>query len=96
MYSGPIWIQVINDEVTYAKVTWSNEPVPEEHVQDIETIDDIFDMIERAEKDADELDVDYSDEGYPVRVSIDWIKEAVDDEMMLEISNVVPGTQLID
>lgn len=95
-FAGPIWIQVIDNDVTFAQITWSNEPVPTEHLDEIETIDDIFDMIERAEKEADDLHVEYSTNGYPSVVNIDWIKEAVDDEMFLEISNVVSGIQLPD
>ena len=50
-------------------------------------------MIERAEKDADEFLVEYAKEGYPTLISIDWIKEAVDDEMYFQISAVQPGIQ---
>lgn len=86
-------MQVIDREVSVAVNTWNNEEVEGEHLQYVETIDDLFDMIERAEKDADEFLVEYAIEGYPTLISIDWIKEAVDDEMYFQISAVQPGIQ---
>ena len=95
-WGGSLWIQVIDDEVTLAFRTETNEPVPDEHLDELETIDEIFDMIERAEREADQLDVTWSDEGYPSEVSIDWIRNAVDDEMMIRISGVTPGVHPVD
>jgi len=95
-WGGQMWIQVVDDEIVTAFMTERNEPVPSEHFGDLHTIDDVFDMIDRAEREADELEVEWADEGYPSRVFIDWIEEAVDDEMHLEISGVVPGIHPID
>lgn len=95
-YGGTYWVQVVDGEVVYAHRTFDNDPVPADDLHVIESIDDIFNLIEEAEQEADELEVEYSDDGYPVRVSIDWIKPAVDDEMFLEVSEVVPGVQRID
>ncbi len=91
--SGEHFVQVIDREISVAVNTWSNEEVEGEHLQYVETIDDLFNMIERAEKDADEFLVEYAKEGYPTLISIDWIKEAVDDEMYFQISAVQPGIQ---
>lgn len=95
-HGGTYWVQVINDEVHLALNTYENEEVPAEDLHIFETVDDIFDMIERAEREADELEVEYSNDGYPVTVMIDWIKPAVDDEMYIEISELIPGIQRID
>ncbi len=96
MYGGTFWIQVINDDVHLAFNTFDNAAVPAEDLHIFETIDDIFELIERAEREADELEVEYSDDGYPLSVMIDWIKPAVDDEMYIQISELTPGIQQID
>lgn len=52
------------------------------------TIDELFDVIENARKKADELDVEYDQEfGYPEYISIDYIKEAIDDEISYRVQN---------
>lgn len=94
--SGMMWVQVVDHEVVYAYAEWEERPVPQDQLAYIETIEAIFDMIKRAEKEADEWNVEWADEGYPSRVSIDWIKEAIDDEMYLEVSDVVPGYAMTD
>ena len=96
LYGGTYWVQVIDGEVAYAHQTFDNQPVPADDLHIIESIEDIFDLIDEAEQDADEMEVDYSDDGYPVRVMIDWIKPAVDDEMYFEVSGVVQGLHQID
>jgi len=96
IHAGEFRVQVVDGDVTEAVGGFENQRVPASDLQYIESIDDIFDMIERAEGEADEMEVEYSDNGYPTLVSIDWIKQAVDDEMILEISDVVLGTQRVD
>ena len=56
-----------------------------------ETIDDMFDMIVDAEKNADRLEVEYSVHGYPSSIDIDWIQDAVDDEMLLTVEELTLG-----
>lgn len=52
------------------------------------TIDDLFDVIENAREKADELDIEYNQEfGYPEYISIDYIKEAIDDEVSYRVEN---------
>ena len=96
VWEGAVWIQVVDQEITAAFWTERNEPVPPEHFNELHTIDELFDMIQRAEREADEIEVEWADEGYPSRVFIDWIEEAIDDELFLEISSVVPGIAQID
>jgi hypothetical protein len=83
-------VTVQDGKVTTAINQWRNEAVSAEHLQYIETIDAIFDLIEQAQLEADQIEVEYSDEGYPTQVSIDWIEQAVDDELSLSISDVRP------
>jgi len=96
VWEGAVWIQVVDQEITAAFWTERNEPVPPEYFNELQTIDELFDMIQRAEREADEIEVEWADEGYPSRVFIDWIEEAIDDELFLEISSVIPGIAKID
>ncbi len=94
--AGPFFVQVIDTDVVTAISTHSNEVVRPEDLQYIETVDDVFDMIEDALENADEIEVEYSEFGYPTSVDIDWIKQAVDDEMFITISELQPGIAIID
>jgi hypothetical protein len=52
------------------------------------TIDDLLADVARAKKEATgEVKVDYDDNGVPVEASIDWVKNAIDDEMTWRIEN---------
>ena len=96
MNGGSFWVQVVDSEVVFAINNFSQEPVSVEYLQNFETIDDIFDMVRNAEKDADELVVQYSEFGYPSMVTIDWNVMAIDDEISLTVSNLILGVALID
>lgn len=59
--------------------------------QDYNTIDKVFDYLEKETKEADQITIDYDPTyGFPTDVSIDRIKEAIDDEMYLTLSNFEP------
>lgn len=52
------------------------------------TIDELFEVIENAREKADKLTVEYDQNlGYPTSVGIDYIKEAIDDEVTYKIDN---------
>lgn len=52
------------------------------------TIDELFDVIENAREKADELNVEYNQEfGYPQFITIDYMKEAIDDEVSYKVDN---------
>lgn len=88
---GEHWVQVENGIVTAAHNIWRDQPVLPEHLEYIESIEVIFEMIERAKDGAHTLQVEYSDHGYPTLVSIDWIELAIDDEISYRISDVQVG-----
>ena len=88
---GEHWVQVKNGSVTSAYNIWRDEPVLEQDLQWIESMEDIFDMIQSAQTEAFSVQAEYSEWGYPTSVSIDWIEFAVDDEISLTISDVHPG-----
>ena len=56
---------------------------------DSPTIDKLLADVKRAEKEATgEVKVDYDKNGVPIEASIDWIKNAIDDEMSWRIENL--------
>ncbi|MGB1049866.1 MAG: DUF6174 domain-containing protein [Rhodothermales bacterium] len=93
---GEHWVQVGDGQVVFALRVYDNQPVLADQLEWLETMDEVFDMIERAETEADRLEITWSDEGYPAEFFIDWIEEAADDEMGMTISNVIAGIQLRD
>lgn len=59
--------------------------------ESFQTIDELFDIIENAQNNADELVVEYNQRsGYPEHIDIDYIKEAIDDEMTYRVDNFEP------
>ncbi len=93
---GSFWVQVVDLEIVFAINNYSQEHLPDEHLEYFETIDDIFEMLRNATKGADELTVQYSEFGYPSVVTIDWELLAIDDEVSLTVSNLILGVALID
>jgi len=90
--SGAMRVTVVDGEVISAVREADNEPVPEEQLEWVESIEDLFDAIDRARTEgADRLEAAYAREGYPTRIFIDWIEGAVDDEMRYEVSAVDVG-----
>ncbi|MGH1357296.1 MAG: DUF6174 domain-containing protein [Burkholderiaceae bacterium] len=55
-------------------------------VQNPQTVAGLFDLIRRARQEADELEVRFDDAlDFPDRISIDWYRNAVDDEYGLTV-----------
>lgn len=53
------------------------------------TIKELFEVIENARKKADKLRVEYDRKlGYPAHIEIDYIKEAIDDEVTYIVNNL--------
>jgi hypothetical protein len=83
--------QVVNQSVQSS----SDNPVDEAQVRDFyqsyNTIEKVFDYVGEAVRDADETTIEYNQNfGFPTDVSVDWIKQAVDDEIYLTITNFEP------
>jgi hypothetical protein len=56
-----------------------------------QTIDSLFDFTSVAVGKADEIKTEYDPKyGYPTRVQIDYIKQAMDDELALSVSDFEP------
>ena len=70
----------------------TDEPVPPEVLQYLETVEDLFDVIEWAiEHEADRFRATYhATLGYPAVIDLDPNRHAIDDELYLEASDLVP------
>lgn len=55
------------------------------------TVDSLFAIVREARRHADKLDVTFNPRyGYPSSVSIDWIRDAVDDEVGYTVNTFIP------
>lgn len=84
--SLPTRVEVRDGKVIKATLLEEVRGVPGE--TDAPTIDKLLADVKRAEKEATgEVKVDYDKDGVPIEASIDWIKNAIDDEMTWRIEN---------
>ncbi len=92
----PVRITVSNGVVISAVDPDTNEPVTPP-LNGFPTIDDLFDEIQDAiDREADDIDATYDEAfGYPVQVFIDWIRNAIDDEMSFQVSDYVDAVPLL-
>ncbi len=91
----PLSIEVENGQVVNISDATGAAPSAQEMewYASYTTIDKIFAYAQTATTEADQVDIQYDpDFGYPTRISIDWIEQAIDDEMGLTVSNftVIP------
>lgn len=87
--AGVFDVEVVDYAIVSMVNVNSGESVPPENFEYVHTIEQMFDLIEQAEKDADRFSVEYAREGYPTMISIDWIERAADDEIWYSVSDVV-------
>ena len=80
--------QVVNQSVQSSPDNPVDEALVSDFYQSYNTIEKIFDYVGGAINDADETTIEYDPTyGFPTDISVDWIKQAVDDEMYLTLSN---------
>ena len=80
--------QVVNQSVQSSPDNPVDEVLVNDFYQSYNTIEKIFDYVGGAINDADETTIEYDPTyGFPTDISVDWIKQAVDDEMYLTLSN---------
>ena len=84
----PVRIEVLDGVVNSAVYVDTEEPIPLP-LTSVPTIDDLFDEIGDAlEGTAFSVIADYdADMGYPTNVEIDYIENAIDDEMAFTVSS---------
>lgn len=84
--------QVVSQSVQAPPEREIDEAQVGDFYQPYNTIEKVFEYVEEAVKEADETTIEYDPTyGFPTQVSIDWIKEAGDDEMYLTLSNFEPA-----
>ena len=86
----PLVVEVQDGQVTSMEYQNGNEidTTSLEFFQRYETIDKIFSELEKAAGgEADEVTVSFDDTyGFPEQIDIDFVKEAIDDELVMTIS----------
>ncbi len=83
--------QVVNQSVQVAPDREIDQNQVTEFYQEYNTIEKVFNFVEQASNEADEVTVNYDPtHGFPTEISVDRIKEAVDDEIYLSLSNFQP------
>jgi hypothetical protein len=88
-YAGPISVEVRADTVYTATVIETGEAITNLDNFSVKTIDGLFEVLEQALKEADKVDVDYDAQyGFPSLISIDYYKDAVDDEIGYRATNL--------
>lgn len=84
-------VRVRNGVVESAVYTRDDSPVPPSVVATLPTIPDLFEIVREALEDADEVNVEYDPTyGHPARVDIDWLKDAIDDEVLYRVEELTP------
>lgn len=70
----------------------SGRRVVEDFPDAVPTIGGLLDELEQARRDdADTAEAEYAADGHPVRISLDWEENAVDDEAHYVISDFAPA-----
>lgn len=92
-YIGPVRVTVSADTVFQRVYVESGDPVPETAADAFPTVDGLFELLTRAFDDgADRIDVTYDPElGVPIEISIDYLEDAVDDELGILVTESVRG-----
>lgn len=79
---GEAEIRVVEGEKVSVVRTATGEPVPEAEARWFPTVEELFDVVERAIREADDLRAEYDrDTGAPLLVDVDWLEQAIDDEV---------------
>jgi hypothetical protein len=88
--TGAVRITVENRVVISRRYVETGEPVPQQWESLFPAIEGVFQIVRDAMRnDADEIDARYDgDLGHPIHIFIDYIQEAADDELGLELSTV--------
>jgi hypothetical protein len=87
----PVAIEVSDGEVVRVTLQETGEDLPPSELSDYPTIDDLFELIDNwLSLDPYDARAEYHDElGYPVDVFIDFIENAIDEELGFVASGLV-------
>ena len=83
VYSGPLRITVADGDIVSVVALSDPQGTPQDQIEALgKTLPELTALAERAEEEADEVTATYDPTyGFPTRLDIDWIREAVDDEV---------------
>lgn len=87
-HGGWFVVDVVDDRISHVRGRDTDQVIPVEDYDVFWTIDDLFDLIDEAAAEADDLEVTWSDTGWPLKIDIDYVRGAVDDELVVEVANV--------
>jgi len=80
--------QIVNESIQAAPDREFEPAAGSEFYQPYNTIEKVFDYVEKATNEADQVTVEYDPTyGFPANVSVDWATQAADDELYLTLSN---------
>lgn len=83
--------QVVNETVLPHPDRQIDAAEISEFYQQYNTIEKVFDFVEQASNEADEVIVEYDQTyGFPTEISVDYSKETIDEEIYLTLSNLEP------
>ena len=89
----PLTIEVENGRVVNMSFEDGSalSPQDQQNFAQYQTVDALFDFTAQSIRKADEVKTEYDPAyGFPARVQIDFIKQAVDDELALSVSDFQP------
>ncbi len=89
----PATVVVRNGRRISVTVLETGQPVPAQWTEYYLTVDELFDfIIDALDRDAHEVKVTYHAQlGYPTSIDIDYIRNAIDEEMAFRASALVPN-----
>ena len=88
----PLTVEVFNGEIIsvtdgHGQSVAEDDPIRSMSEDDLLTVEGLFAYARRALQEADSVNIEYEPTlGYPTTIGVDWIKEAMDDEMGVHIS----------
>ena len=83
-----VWVRDDDVVAVWQSGEWPN-PYPPVWWEYMPSVDGLFDLIDRANEEADEVAVEYDKAGWPSRIDIDWRTQTTDDEITYRVSGVV-------
>lgn len=87
---GPVRITVVNGQVVSRTLIETSQAVTD--TVRWPPIEGLFEYAERVLREADEGTVEFHpDFGFPMEISADWIRDAVDDEENLRVTSFTPA-----
>jgi len=80
--------QIVNESIHAAPDRPVEQAQASEFYQPYNTIEKVFDYVEKAINEAEETTVEYDQtHGFPTNVTVNWVIQAADDELYLTLSN---------